>query len=110
MSGPGRRSGRRWGEKGRAPIARRTGNRFSVNAMSAINTKDQMHFMVVAGTFDSAGTCQFRPFLERLVGHVDHEIHLVVDGYSAHRSKKVKAGSITPRRSRHTSHPRRDRD
>lgn len=28
-------------------------------------------------------------FLGRLVGHVDHESHLVVDGHSAHGSRKV---------------------
>ncbi|MFG2525121.1 IS630 family transposase [Streptomyces sp. NPDC048527] len=80
-------TGRTWGEKGRTPIVRRTGNRFSVNAMSAINTKGRMHFMVFAGTFDSAVMCRF---LARLVGHFDHKIHLVVDGHFAHRSKKVK--------------------
>ncbi|MGW0937806.1 IS630 family transposase [Streptomyces sp. NPDC002666] len=80
-------TGRTWGAKGRTPIVRRTGNRFSVNAMSAISTKGRMHFMVFAGTFDSAAMCHF---LARLVGHFDHKIHLVVDGHSAHRSKKVK--------------------
>ncbi|MER7338939.1 hypothetical protein ABT403_14005 [Streptomyces sp. NPDC000075] len=28
-----------WGEKGRTPVARRSGNRFSVSAISAISTK-----------------------------------------------------------------------
>ncbi|MFF8925604.1 IS630 family transposase [Streptomyces koyangensis] len=83
----GQVTGRTWGEKGRTPIVRRSGNRFSVNAMSAISTKGRMHFMVFAGTFDSAVMCHF---LARLVGHFDHKIHLVVDGHSAHRSKKVK--------------------
>ncbi|WP_032765906.1 transposase [Streptomyces sp. CNS654] len=31
-------TGRTWGEKGRTPVVRRSGNRFSVNAMSAIST------------------------------------------------------------------------
>ncbi|MEU9639239.1 transposase [Streptomyces tendae] len=39
-------TGRTWGEKGRTLIVRRTGNRFSVNAMSAISTKGRMHFVV----------------------------------------------------------------
>lgn len=29
-------------------------------------------------------------FLDRLVGHFDRKVHLVVDGHSAHRSKKVR--------------------
>ncbi|MFB7465163.1 IS630 family transposase [Streptomyces sp. NPDC056224] len=43
-------TGRTWGERGRTPIVRRTGNRFSVNAMSAISTKGRMHFMVFTET------------------------------------------------------------
>ena len=80
-------TGRTWGEKGRTPIVRRTSNRFSVNAMSAISTEGRMHFMVFTESFDSA---VMRRFLERLVGHFDRKIHLVVDGHSAHRSRKVK--------------------
>lgn len=80
-------TGRTLGEKGRTPVVRRTGNRFSVNAMSAISTKGRMHFMVFPGTFDAAVMCRF---LDRLVGHFDHKIHLVVDGHSAHRSKTVR--------------------
>jgi transposase len=80
-------TGRTWGLKGVTPIVRRTGNRFSVYAMSAISTKARMYFMVFPGTFDSAVMCRF---LQRLVGHFDHKIHLVVDGHSAHRSKKVR--------------------
>ncbi|WP_329460877.1 IS630 family transposase [Streptomyces sp. NBC_01431] len=80
-------TGRTWGLKGRTPIVRRTGNRFSVNAMSAISTKGRMHFMVFTETFDAAVICRF---LERLVGHFNHKIHLVVDGHSAHRSKTVR--------------------
>ncbi|MFF4407346.1 transposase [Streptomyces sp. NPDC001404] len=38
-------TGRTWGAKGTTPIVRRTGNRFSVNAMSAISTRGRMHFM-----------------------------------------------------------------
>ncbi|MFI9041494.1 IS630 family transposase [Streptomyces sp. NPDC053726] len=66
---------------------RRTGNRFSVNAMSAISTKGRMHFMVFPKTFDATVMCRF---LDRLVGHFGHKIHLVVDGHSAHRSKTVR--------------------
>ncbi|MGW9280889.1 IS630 family transposase [Streptomyces diastaticus] len=80
-------TGRTWGEKGRTPIVRRSGNRFSVNAMSAISTKGRMHFMVFTESFTAE--VMFR-FLDRLAGQFGHENHLVVDGYSAHRSKKVR--------------------
>ncbi|WP_425587761.1 IS630 family transposase [Streptomyces plumbiresistens] len=81
-------TGRTWGEKGHTPIVRRSGNRFSVNAMSAISTKGRMHFMVFTDTFDADVMCRF---LDRLAGHLDRKVHLVVDGHSAHRSRKVRA-------------------
>ncbi|NEC63838.1 IS630 family transposase [Streptomyces sp. SID9727] len=53
-------TGRTWGEKGKTPVVRRTGNRFSVNAMSAISTKGRMHFMVFTETFTAEVMCRFR--------------------------------------------------
>ncbi|MCQ0023421.1 IS630 family transposase [Streptomyces somaliensis DSM 40738] len=69
-------------------MVRRTGNRFSVNAMSAISTRGRMHFMVLTGTFDAKVMSRF---LARLVGHFDRKVHLIVDRHSAHRSKAVRA-------------------
>ncbi|MFF4084142.1 IS630 family transposase [Streptomyces sp. NPDC001777] len=84
----GQATGRTWGAEDATPIVCRTGNRFSVNAMSAISTKGQMHFMVFAESFDAKVMCRF---LDRLDGHFDHKVHLVVDRHSAHRSKAVRA-------------------
>ncbi|MGW4898101.1 IS630 family transposase, partial [Kitasatospora sp. NPDC004240] len=81
-------TGRTWGEKGRTPIVRRTGNHFPVNAMSAISTKGRMHFMVFTETFDAKVMCRFP---DRLAGHFDRKVHLVVDRHSAHRSRRVRA-------------------
>ncbi|WP_324197184.1 IS630 family transposase [Streptomyces sp. NRRL B-1677] len=81
-------TGRTWGAKGKIPIVRRTGNRFSVNAMSAISTKGRMHFMVFTETFDATVMCGF---LGQLARHFGHKIHLVADGHPAYRSKKVRA-------------------
>lgn len=81
-------TGRARDAKGRTPIVRRTGNRFSVNTMSAISTKGRMHFMVLTETFDTDVTCRF---LDRGAGHFDRKVHLVVDGHSAHRSRTVRA-------------------
>ncbi len=67
---------------------RRSGNRFSVNAMSAISTKGRMHFMVFTETFDADVMCRF---LDRLAGHFGHKVRLVVVGHFAHRSRKVRA-------------------
>ncbi|MGW9122738.1 IS630 family transposase [Streptomyces sp. NPDC055663] len=81
-------TGRTWGAQGRTPVVRRTGNRFSVNAMSAISPRGRMHFMVFTESFDAKVMCHF---LARLVRHFDHKVHLVVDRHSAHRSKAVRA-------------------
>ncbi|WP_221939406.1 IS630 family transposase [Streptomyces benahoarensis] len=81
-------TGRTWGAQGRTPVVRRTGNRFSVNAMSAISTRGRMHFMVFTESFDAKVMCHF---LARLVGHFDHKVHLIVDRHSAHHSKTVRA-------------------
>ncbi|WP_329241229.1 transposase [Streptomyces sp. NBC_01478] len=54
-------TGRTWGEKGRTPTVRRTGNRFSVDAMSAISTKGRMHFMVFTEIFDADVMCPNGP-------------------------------------------------
>lgn len=43
--------------------------------------------MVFTETFDA--DVMFR-FLDRLAGHFDRKVHLVVDGHSAHRSRKVR--------------------
>jgi hypothetical protein len=83
----GQVTGRTWGEKGRTPVVRRSGNRFPVNAMPAISTKGRMHFMVFTESFTAEVMCRF---LDRLAGHVDHKAHRVVDGHCAHRSKKVR--------------------
>ncbi|MFJ7124989.1 transposase [Streptomyces sp. NPDC098101] len=81
-------TGRTWGEQGRTPVVRRTGNQFSVKAMSAISTKG-MHFIVFpTETFDAKVVCRF---LARLVGHFDRKVHLIVNRHSAHRSKTVRA-------------------
>ncbi|MEG3626604.1 IS630 family transposase [Streptomyces poriticola] len=80
-------TGRAWGAKGVTPVVRRTGNRFSVNVMSAISTRGRMHFMVFTETFDAKVMCRF---LARLAGHFDRKVHLVVDRHSAHRSKAVR--------------------
>jgi hypothetical protein len=80
-------TGRTWGAEGCTLIVRRSGNRFSVNAMSAISTKGRMHFMVFTEPFDADVMCRF---LDRLAGHFDHKVHLVVDGHSAYRSRRVR--------------------
>lgn len=46
-----------------------------------------MYFMVFTESFTGDVMCRF---LDRLAAHFDRTVHLVVDGHSAHRSKKVR--------------------
>ncbi len=56
-------------------MVRRSGNRFSVNAMSAISTKGRMHFMVFTESFTAEVMCRF---LDRLAAHPDTvELHFL---------------------------------
>ncbi|QNA71827.1 IS630 family transposase [Streptomyces sp. So13.3] len=87
-------TGRTWGAKGRTPVVRRTGNRFSVKAMSAISTRGRMPFMVFTESFDAKVMCRF---LTRVVGHFDPKVHLVVNRHSAHRSKAIRAWLADPK-------------
>jgi transposase len=55
--------------------------------MSTISTKGELHFTVMRERFNAE---VFIVFLDRLIGSFDRKIHLVVDGHSVHRAKKVK--------------------
>jgi transposase len=79
-------SGRTWGRRGQTPVVKRTGKRFSLNAMSTIATRGEMHFTVFNGRFNAEA---FIAYCTRLLGHFDEKIHLVLDGHPAHKAKKV---------------------
>lgn len=80
-------SGRTWGRKGQTPVLARTGNRFGLSAMSTISTRGDLHFKVLKDKFNAE---VFIALLDRLLGQFEEKIHLIVDGHSAHRAKKVR--------------------
>lgn len=81
-------SGTTWAEKGETPVIQVTGQRFSLNMISAISPRGEMRFMVVEGGVNNE---VFIKFLKRLVSDVKEKIFLIVDGHPTHRSKQVKA-------------------
>ena len=81
-------AGRTWGLSGRTPTTTRSGNRFGVNAMSAISPTGKLYFTVFEGSFTAP---VFLAFLGRLIKHFNTKVHLVVDQHSVHRSKAVRA-------------------
>lgn len=80
-------AGTTWAPKGRTPMVKATGRRFSMNMLSAVNNLGHFRFMVVEGGVNGAVFCEF---LERLITGVDRKIFLIVDGHPAHKAKLVK--------------------
>ncbi len=81
-------SGKTWAVKGETPIVRVTGQRFSLNMISAISPRGALRFMVVKG---GVGAKVFIGFLKRLMHGQRRPVYLIVDGHPSHRAKAVKA-------------------
>lgn len=74
--------------RGKTPVVEQTGQRFSLNMISAITPRGQLRFMV---TPKRIGTTVFAEFLWRLVHGWKRPIFLIVDGHPTHKAKRVKA-------------------
>lgn len=81
-------SGTTWAPRGKTPVVRTTGSRFSINMIASVTPRGQLRFMTFKGTMNAA---VFIDFLERLIQGVQSPIFLIVDGHPVHRSKAVKA-------------------
>lgn len=79
--------GRTYGIKGKTPVLKRTGNRFSCNMISTITNLGKLSFMVFHENFTED---VFLKFLKRLVHQYNRKVFLIVDNHRAHKSKKVK--------------------
>jgi len=80
-------SGTTWAPRGKTPIVRVTGQRFSLNMISAVSPKGALRFMVVKG---GVGAMVFLTFLKRLLHGRRRPVYLIVDGHPAHKAKIVK--------------------
>lgn len=79
--------GRTYGLKGKTPVVKRTGNRFSCNMISVITNLGKLSFMVFHENFTSE---IFLIFLKRLLRQSDRKVFLIVDQHRAHKSKEVR--------------------
>jgi hypothetical protein len=77
-------SGSTWAARGQTPIVRVTGQRFSLNMISAISPRGALRFMVVKG---GVGARVFINFLKRLMHGQRRPVFLIVDGHPAHRGR-----------------------
>jgi transposase len=81
-------SGTTWAPVGRTPVVTATGKRVSVNMVSAISPRGELHFKLIDGSMNSA---QFIAFCDDLCHDIpDRTIFLIVDGVAYHHSKAVK--------------------
>lgn len=80
--------GRTYGLKGKTPVVKRTGNRFSCNMISTITNLGKLSFMVFDENFTED---VFLKFLKRFIRQSTRKAFLIVDNHRAHKSKKVNA-------------------
>ncbi len=78
---------RTWGEKGKPPTVRTSGQRQSINAISALSNTGGFWYHLYQGKFtaDKCIDC-FKRFLKNR----KRRIVVIVDGHPVHKSKKVK--------------------
>jgi len=79
-------AGTTWAPRGQTPIIKATGQRFSLNMISAVSAQGQFRFMTVEGTVTAA---TFIEFIDRLVTGMEQKIYLVLDRHRIHRAKVV---------------------
>jgi hypothetical protein len=80
-------SGTTWAPKGETPVVRVTGQRFSLNMMSAVSPRGELRFFGSARWDWCRGVHQF---FKRLTHGQWRAILLIVDGHASHHPKKVK--------------------
>lgn len=77
---------RTWGAKGKTPVVATSGQRQSVNAVSAITMLGGFWYAVYSGRFNAG---RFVGFLKDFLRGRRRPVFLVVDGHPAHRAKSV---------------------
>lgn len=80
-------AGTTWAPKGKTPVVKVTGARFSTNMVAAISNRGHMRFMVNQGSVTADVLCDF---LKRLMHNAQQPIFLIWDGHPTHKSKKVR--------------------
>ena len=79
-------AGRSYAPAGETPVIKKTGQRFSLNMISAISNRGHLQFMIIDGRFNSE---VFQTFLKRMIKYSKQKIYFVTDGHPAHKTKKL---------------------
>jgi hypothetical protein len=77
-------AGRSYAPAGETPVIKKTGQRFSLNMISAISNKGHLQFMIIDGRFNSD---VFQTFLQQIIKYSRQKIYFVTDGHLAHKKK-----------------------
>ena len=80
--------GRTYGLKGHTPVVATSGQRQSINAMSAVSARGGFWYNVYAGKLNAA---RFVEFLQDFMKGRRERVMLVVDGHPSHKARKVQA-------------------
>ena len=79
--------GKTWGKKGETPVIARPGQRQSISAASAVNSKGAFWYATYQGGLNAQ---LFVTLLKQMMRNRTKPVHLVVDGLPAHKTKRVK--------------------
>jgi len=79
-------AGRSYAPQGKTPVIKRTGQRFSLNMISAISNRGHLQFMIIDGRFNSE---VFQTFLQQMIKYSRQKIFFVTDGHPAHKTMKL---------------------
>lgn len=79
-------AGRSYAPAGETPVIKKTGQRFSLNMISAISNKGHLQFMIIDGRFNSE---VFETFLKQMIKYSRQKVYFVTDGHPAHKTKKL---------------------
>ena len=80
--------GKMWSKKGQTPVVQRPGQRQSISAASAVNSRGAFWYCTYQGGLNAE---LFVTLLRRMMRHRAKPVHLVVDGLPAHKTALVKA-------------------
>jgi transposase len=79
-------AGRSYAPVGKTPVIKKTGQRFSLNMISAISNKGHLQFMILDGKFNGE---VFKTFLKQMVKYSRQKIYFITDGHPAHKTKML---------------------
>lgn len=79
---------RTWGPKGQTPVVHTSGQRQSINAISAVNELGAFWYSVYSGKFNAT---LFKEFLKDFMGSRRRPVFLIVDGHPSHKAKMIAA-------------------